>query len=489
MRAGPVPHAGPVPLRSPAVAGGAVFDPALPARAIVRGRALGVDADGRARWLVRMEFRDAAGRATTLRSGGNIDFMPSSGTAQWQTRARFGGPATIVATDTDGPLAVVARAQVGVTLSPARAWTDTRAWSGPRVVAYALGPHEVRVGWFPRSADAVTVVRASPNGSRNTVVVAPPSSTYRDDGVRPGARYRYFISIPHRAGVSVAVGVPAETAHGTLAQLAGKAMWLAFSPVAGESDGFDSLDPPAIVAQAAAAGIRAIELRTTYGEFDELAPAARPTIDALLDAAAARHIAMLAWTVPRGTNVEDLAAEVRAARYRTASGHGFAALAVDLERGDMYLGDGARGYEALAAYAGALRAALGPSYPLVATVEDPYLEHLTGDDYPYAAIAASADALQPMAYWRMLSRKAVTPQAVRAALRGSFATLRRLAGRPRPIDVGGQTSPEGPRGAPPPAELAAAVGEAHRLGALGITFYDWNGTSRKQFEALGRTRW
>jgi cytosine/adenosine deaminase-related metal-dependent hydrolase len=283
--------------------------------------------------------------------------------------------------------------------------------------------------------------------------------------------------------------VPAAPPHATVAALAGKAIWLSFSPVTGDPDSFDRLDPAAVVAQASAAGIRALEVRTTYGEFRELAPVTRPTVDALLDAAAARDIAVFAWTVPRGTNFEDLAAEVAAAAYRSPRGHGFAGLAVDLERGGYFLGDGPPGYTALTEYLADLRAALGPGYPLVATVEDPFLEHLSARDYPFAAIAASADALQPMAYWRMLSRRAVTPAAVRAALRGSYAAIRREAGRPIPIDVGGQTSAEGPRGAPPPAEIAAAVDEARRLGALGITFFDWGSTSREQFEALARSRW
>lgn len=479
----------PTPVPVPVAPGGAVFSPAPPARMVLDERPLGISPDGLARWLVRVGFRDADGRPTTLLRGGNVDFTPSRGIAQWQTRARFGAPAAIVATDTDGPLSAVVRAAVGVKLAAVRAQTDTRRWDGPRIVARALGPHEVRIGWFPRASAPVRVVRSGAAAPGTLGPLAPPSSAFRDDGVRPGARYRYAIEIPGRPGAGLAVRVPPEPRHGSAAALAGKAMWLAFSPSVADADGYDKLDPAGIVARAAASGVRALELRTTYGEFREITPAARPTLDALIDAAAARGIALLAWTVPRAASFEDLDAEVAAASYRTPRGNGFAALAVDLERGAYYLGDGARGYAALGQYLHALRAALGPGYPLVATVEDPFLEHLSAADYPYPAIAASADVLQPMAYWRMLSRRAVTPAAVRAALRGSYAATRREAGRPLPIDIGGQTSPEGARGAPPPAELAAAVDEARRLGALGIAFFDWGGTSRAQFAALARSRW
>src|SRR5260370_27381672 len=67
---------------------------------------LGVSPDGRARWLVRVRFADEFGKATKLVHAGNIDFQASRGDAQWQTRLRYGGPAAILSTDQEGPLAV-----------------------------------------------------------------------------------------------------------------------------------------------------------------------------------------------------------------------------------------------------------------------------------------------------------------------------------------------------------------------------------------------
>ena len=469
-----------------------IFSGPPPARMILDARALGIDPSGAARFLVRAHFADASGAATELLSGGNVDFVPSAGNAQWQTRLRFGGPAAIVATVDDGPLSVRVTADVGPPLRPARAATDTRSWRVPRVVASALGPHAAVLGWFPRvTAGAVSIARGDGDSGALSApaTVAAPSSSFRDASVTPGASYRYRIVLPSGAGTTLRVTIPPEPRHGNLAAIGGKGMWLSFSPSTLDADRYDHLVPADVVAKANAAELHSLELRTAYGPFEEITPAAKPTIDALIDAAAAHGIAVVAWTVPRSTSFEDLAAAVAAARYTTPNGNGFAALAVDLERGDFFLGNGAAGYAALGTYLRLLRGALGRGYPLIATVEDPYLEHLDRASYPYDAIAASADALQPMTYWRMLSRHAAGAEAVRAALRGSYAATLRAAGRNLPIDLGLQSSAEGPRGAPPAGEIAASIDEARALGALGVTFFDWSGTRPDGWQALAQTPW
>lgn len=469
---------------------GPIFAGGRPARTVLHSAPLGVSPDGVARWLVRVAFVDAAGKATRVLHGGNVDFFPSRGLAQWQTRLRFDGPAAIVSTSTDGPLALAIVPHVGVDLGVSRAVTDTRQWTGPRVVASALGPHLAQIGWFPAPPfGTVRIGRASLHARPAVTLAAARDGTFRDPTVLPGITYRYRVEVPGRRPAFVVVNVPHMPRHGSLTSIAGKAMWLSFSPSQLDVDAYSQLEPSRVAERASAAGLRAIVLRTGYGPYWEITPQAKPTIDALIDAVAARGIAVVGWTVPRAVEYDDLAAAVRTAAYRTPRGNGFAALAVDLERGDEYLGSGAAGYSALKAYLRLLRAALGRSYPLIATVEDPYLEHLSNDVFPYATIAASADALQPMTYWRMLSKNAITPQTVRRALRGSYAATRREAGRDIPIDVGGQTSPVGPRGAPLPDEIAASTREARALGAVGITFFDWAGTNEAQWRALAQTPW
>jgi hypothetical protein len=487
-RTAPKSALGPLPAAAPAP-GAPLFEPSVATRMSLVASPLGVSPDGFARWLVRVRFAGADGAATRLVSGGDIAFTPTHGSAQWQTRLRYDGPAAIVSTTVDGPLGITARANPPLSLAATRATTNTRYWSGARASAAALGPHLVQIGWFPAALATVHVTCTDERGARRLVLVPPPSSTFRDGSVEPGARERYDVSIAGRAPSHFSVRVPAEPAHAPLSALAGKAMWLSFSPSPTDENNYRKLAAAAIVTRASASGIRAIELRTAYGPFSEITPAARPSVDALIDAAAARGITVVAWTVPRGSDYDDLARSVAAAYYRTPRGNGFAALAVDLERGSDFLGDGPAGYEAIAAYALRLREALGPEYPLIATVEDPYLGHLSGSDYPYAAVAAKVDVLQPMAYWRMMSARANSPEAVGRIVRESYAATLLVAHRTIAIDIGGQTAGEGPRGAPPPGEVAAAVRAARDAGALGVTFFDWGGTSDAQWAALARTPW
>ncbi len=460
-----------------------------PARSIrLDEEQIGIDTDGKARWVVKVRFLDATGQPTKLVSAGDVEFAASSGEVQWQTRTRYGGPAAIVTTTHDGPLSVRAYVKQPAGIADARAETDTRTWQIPRVTAGALGPHAVQIGWFPAASAPVEVFREGPEGRRRVCVAQAGASTCRDASVRPGSVYAYIVRRGGRSSAPPNVTVPPAAPKQSLAAFRGKGMWLQFSPVAGESDGYDKLDAAAIVARAKAAGIRYIELRTAYGEFSELTQRAKPYVDALIDAAARNDIAVFAWTVPRAASFDDIALAASHAAYRTPNGTRVAGLAVDLERGDEYMGDGPRAAAAMAAYVRTLRLALGPSSVIVATVEDPFLAGLTNRDVPYAAIARDADALQPMTYWRMF-RNAIDPAGARAAIVRSLTVLRRETGRALPVNVGGQTSGIGPCGAPPGDELTATLTAARSAGAVGETFFDWFGTADVQWNAIGSFTW
>jgi hypothetical protein len=451
-------------------------------------QAQGLDPDGSARWLVRVRFVDEAGQPTRLIGGGDVEFAATGGDAQWQTRTRYGGPAAVIRTTRAGTLAVRATVKNPTGIPDAVARIDAHASSGPSIAAGALGPHLVQIGWFPASRGPSTVVRSGLDGTHVVCAPAPPASTCGDRGVTPGATYRYSVVRAAGRTTSPPLTVPSKLAAQSLDAMRGKGMWLSFSPDGADADAFDKLDPRAQVARAKAAGIRYIELRMAYGEFWEVTPAAKAYVDTLIDAAAAEGIATLAWTVPRAPTFADLALATAAARYRTASGTPVAGLALDLERGDGYFGDGPAAAAAMAAYVRVVREALGPSALLVATVEDPYLNGLTNRDVPIAAIAAEASALQPMVYWRMLQR-AISESGARAVIRRSLETVRREAGRTIAVNVGGQTSGIGPCGAPSAAEIEATLDESRRDGALGETFFDWTGTLDPQWSALGAFPW
>jgi hypothetical protein len=459
---------------------------------------LGVTPDGAARFLVRALFTDKRGRSTTPVKGGNVLFVPSRGEAQWQTRFRFSSPSAVVSVTDEGPLTIDVRTDEELGALSARATIDARLSARRRrarhasmgVVGGVLGPHLVQIGWFPRQLVGTTsVLRTGPDGTRAIGLVGSPSSTYRDATVVPGVRYEYRISRKGHLPEELTLDVPLELPPASVKALAGKGMWLTFSPDSRDDDAYTSLDPKAIVDRALSSGVRFIELRTAYGAFWEITPQVRPVIDELLDRAAAHGIAIIGWTVPRSVNFDELEVSVATAAYVTRRGNHFSGLAIDLERGGSFMGEGLRGYAALIDYPRLLRTALGRSYPLTATIEDPFIERLTNKQYPYAAIAAAVDVLQPMVYWSALSNVRLSPAAVRTAIARAYDAVLRAAHRRISINIGGQTAPLGASGAPLPEEITASLEASRKLGALGETFFAWNGTQDAQWDAIARYRW
>jgi hypothetical protein len=453
-------------------------------------RPLDITPDGDARALVRVVLRDAQGNPASLRHGADFDYFSDRGSVQWQTRLRFGGPAAIVSVRDDGPVNVRVVANRPGGLGVQRASFDTRTWRRPRDVAEPVGPHLVRLGWFPQVRDGVVrVYRVDAKGGRTLAASVPaPSSSWDDGAVHPGETARYAIARPQAAEALVRATVPPQLPDSGANAVRGKSAWLAFSGDPLDDDAYSKLDVDQIVATAVRAGLRSVELRLAYGAFDEVTPNAKATIDRLIDGLCAKRITVIGWTVPRAVAFDDLSRNVAVAAYRTPAGNGITGLAVDLERGEEFLGDGPTGYAALRTYLSRLRRAVGSRVLLIATVEDPFLEHLDAAKFPYAAIARDADVLQPMTYWRMLGPWDSAPQA-QAAVAGSVALVRRLAGRDVPIDVGAQTGVLSKRGAPPGGELAAAIDASRRAGAIGVTFYDWTGTGPEQWDAIAHANW
>ena len=456
----------------------------------VESRPLGFDPDGNARWLLIAHYYDAQGNPTRIMANSDLDWLSRDGYVQWQTRLRFGQPSGILKAVRDGVLTMTVRSNIPK-LGSVVMHTDTRTWRGPRVLAEALGPRTVQIGWFPREMQIARVVRIDGSGTRKTLAeIAGPSSSYRDTSVMPGRHYRYVIS---RAAFPVvqtaAVSTPSELPATSVSNAGGKAMWLYFTANPIDPIYFKHLNPQAIVGQAVRAGLHYVELRTAYGAYWEITPEAKPTIDAVIDGLAAHGIGTIGWTVPRDTTFEDIQAGVRTAYYRTAKGTALTGLAVDLERGDEFMGGDPNGLNALWMYMQDLRAAVGPKYLLVSTIEDPYLEHLNVQKYPYPQIARFSDVLQPMAYWRMMRRNPTNPAQVRVLLKGSFDRTRALSARNLPISIGGQTDAEGRNGFPPAEEITASLDVSKKLGAIGECFFAWDQTQSYQWDALAAFRW
>lgn len=460
------------------------------AKLTIVSRPLGFDPDGNARWLLVARFLDAQGKPTRIMTGSDLDWLSRDGYVQWQTRLRFGQPAAILKTHRDGPLHIAVRSNTPK-LGTVTVTTDTRKWSGPRVVAQALGPHTIQIGWFPQENVLARVVRVDALGRRAIMsVIAGPSSTYRDTTVEPGARYRYLLYRSDRAPVKTPfVTAPSGPPPTSIAAAGGKGMWLFFTTNPLDPLYFKHLDPQAMVDQAVRAGLHYVELRTAYGAYWEITPEAKATVDAIIDGLAARGIGTIGWTVPRDTTFEDLRASVRTAYYRTAKGTPLTGLAIDLERGPEFMGGDPQKLDALWIYMQRLRAALGPKYLLVSTVEDPYLEHLDLAKYPYRQIANSSDVLQPMAYWRMMRRTPTTAAQVKVLLKASYDKLLAMSGRRLPVSIGGQTTAEGRNGYPPADEITASLDASRAAGAIGECFFAWDGTQPYQWDALAAYRW
>ncbi len=458
-------------------------------RMAVDARPLGFDPDGNARWLVVTRFYDAQNKATRIIANSDFAYHSNDGYVQWQTRLAYGQPSAILSTNADGPLTMTVVANEP-RLASVTVQTNTRTWRAPRVVAKALGPHLVQIGWFPRETGEVRIFRAESGVARRLLaLIAGPSSTFRDTATEPNRSYRYIVERTGYEPVRLAVTTPAAPPVTSLENVRGKGMWLYFTSNPLDSIYFKHLDPGAIVDQAVRAGLHYVELRTSYGAYWEITPEAKPTIDAIVDGLAAHGINTIAWAVPRDENFDDLQAAVRGAYYRTANGTPLDGLALDIERGDDFMGGSPQGLNALWHYVEFVRNAMGPAYLIVPTVEDAYLEHLDDRSYPYAQIARYSSALQPMTYWRMMRRSATTPQEVEQILQASYDTLLRDAGRPIPISIGGQTSAVGRNGAPPAQEIIASLDASKRMGALGECFFAWSGTEPYQWDALGTYLW
>ncbi len=478
----PVPNPSPTPT-------GLIYFGAPAARFSVDARPLGFDPDGNARWLLVSHFYDAQGKPTRIMANSDLDWVSRDGYVQWQTRLRYGQPSAILKTHRDGPLTMLVRANQPK-LGTITLRTDTRTWRGPRAVAQALGPRMIQIGWFPQENKLARVVRIDSSGARKTLaVIAGPSSTYRDGSVKPGASYRYIVyrsSAPVKLTAVSALPAPPPTSIGNAG---GKAMWLYFTANPTDPIYFKNLDPQQIVDQAVRAGLHYVELRTAYGAYWEITPEAKPTIDAIIDGLAAHGIGTMGWTVPRDITFEDLQASVRTAYYHTAKGTPLTGLAVDVERGDEFMGGDPNGLNALWMYMSYLRQAVGPKYLLVSTVEDPYLEHLDNTKYPYPQIARYSDVLQPMSYWRMMRRDPTTPEQVKVLLKGSYDRLLYLSGRKLPVSMGGQTDSEGRNGFPPADEITASLEISKNLGAIGECFFAWDATQPYQWDAIGKYNW
>jgi hypothetical protein len=181
----------------------------------------------------------------------------------------------------------------------------------------------------------------------------------------------------------------------------------------------------------------------------------------------------------------DVALSLQVARYRTPDGLALDGLTADVE--ETLVAENVRAYGDL------LRQGVGDDYLLVATTYPP--ESYAAPRYPWPALAASWNAVAPMAYWRQMESRAFTADEVYTYTRRNLAKTRELVGRSDlPVEMLGQLFEMGaPRllgpDPPTPAEITAAAIAARDAGAVGISYFDWTRATPTHWQALTAIDW
>ncbi len=431
----------------------------------------------------------------------NVSFTASTGQIIALERSAVDSEAATVTIGWSRPVAVNISSDAGSATKTLPAPDD-----GPAAfaaTARAVGPHLVNVGWTPLAQNAgvvdYKVYRSAGDGDEAQVVaqVAAIKHSWRDLAAAPSSSYRYDVVAETVTGAidanTQAVSTPDEMPAAPASVLAGKGMFLYFSSLDYDPRSFRHYHPEAVIAEAQKAGIHVIELRMARGscpmaQTDE----SRAWLNRIIDAAARANISLIAWTVPRRVTTQDVAQTIEAAAYKTPAGNGFVGLALDLETGDRYMGDGRKASASLVQYIKAVRAAAGPHYLIVATVASPHMGNHTNEDYPYAKIAAYADVLQPMEYWHYFDETSHHEYArgeVTGASAAAVARTRELAGRDIPVNVAGQSVDLQGTGAPSGREIMWSLNGAKSAGGIGETFFDWAGTRPDAWAAIQAFDW
>jgi hypothetical protein len=245
----------------------------------------------------------------------------------------------------------------------------------------------------------------------------------------------------------------------------GKGMWIWQPEYAEEGDA------ATIVTRAQANGLTHLYVRTGSsvdgiqgGEF----------LNSLLPAAHAAGLRIIGWDFPYLDDIgSDVDRALQAIRYSTPSGDSLDGFSADIETPMEYV---ALTPEAATVYGSALRAGVGPNYPLIATVPRPSPARQV--DYPYAEVVASFDAIAPMVYW------IDQPPDEEAATAVDYLSQ---FGKPvLPIGQAYDGALEGgPPGTPTGDEIMSFINAADAHGAAGVSFWSWQHASDEMWGAIG----
>ena len=370
------------------------------------------------------------------------------------TAAVLGGGVAVAATTTHGdrPAAAPTAAAPSVTpsVAPTPSATSARPTPTPRKHMPSPSPAAPRVKVAAKPLFPLPAKPAYP------APCPPPPRP-------PGPPFHAPKPAVKTAALPAPVAVPAHRSSVDPAR--GKGMWLT-------TWADTRIDLDKVVAQAKAAGLRQIWIRTggtTSGWYGA------KFLDRLLPAAHQAGLKVIAWDFPTLSDPVGDARRAALVTGGTLAGQRVDGFSPDIE--EIYEGtfDTPR---RIAVYLSRVRRDAG-NLPIVATV----LRPLNGDlgSRPYRAMAPYVDAFAPMVYW------SCTEPGVAA-----LSALRPLA-KLRPVHLIGQSynmGPEGGRhGLPTAREVWRFLDVAHRAGAIGASLYVYDQARAPQWRALGGYPW
>lgn len=237
-------------------------------------------------------------------------------------------------------------------------------------------------------------------------------------------------------------------------------------------------DPKATVRRMDRRGVRTIYLQTaTYGSKTAVAFPERTST--FIDAAHARDINVVAWSVPSFVSErKDFWRARDAIRFRSANGDRFDSFALDIEA-DIVRSIWKRNRR-LMSLSRKIREVAGPAYPLGAITPDP-AHNKYWPNFPYDKLGRFYDVIVPMGYFTFRTHGYAN---VRKYTARNIRFIRRETKDPEtPIHVIGGIADD--VDVPAARGFVRAVKEHHVLGA---SLYDFPITSKRTWKELSKVR-
>ena len=233
-------------------------------------------------------------------------------------------------------------------------------------------------------------------------------------------------------------------------------------------------NPRAVVARAQETGLSHLYVQTGSSGKGWIG---EEVLSALMPITDGAGLKVIAWDFPKLANPEDDARRMAmAATWSRPGSARVAAVAPDIETA----AEGTRlSPDRVIRYYAALRAALPPEIPILATVPWPSEKRI--GMYPYAETAPFSDAFIPMAYWYNRPAAVVTET--------SMSWLRQFGKPVMPVGQGYDGRLDAPYLAADPApdqSVQAFVDAARAGGAQSLSLWSWQTTGPLQWGVLAR---